>query len=54
MLVQINGNRYTLSPDYTMQTSAPAARAKDAWWSGENGRIVLKNRNGSVQGFIVK
>jgi hypothetical protein len=54
VVTQVSGNRYTLTPEYTMQVKAPAAHAKDAWWAGENGIIYLKNRDGSVQGFGVK
>jgi hypothetical protein len=54
VLIQISGNQYTLVPDYAMQSQAPAAHANDAWWQGTDGHIYLKNRNGSVQGFVVK
>lgn len=61
MVLTINGVGYALTPDYAMQTQAPAAHAQapaahsqDAWWQGADGHLYLKNRNGAVQAYTVK
>jgi hypothetical protein len=44
---------YTLVPDYTL-TSAPAQQAGRSWWSGADGKLYIRNADGTAQGFAVR
>ncbi len=46
------GKRYTLQPDYALGTP-PAAHAGQLWWA-EDGKVFLRNGDGSAQGFVVR
>jgi hypothetical protein len=44
---------YTLVPDYTL-TSIPAEQAGRGWWSGADGKLYIRNADGTAQGFAVR
>lgn len=47
------GKTFTLKPDYRL-TSAPTAQAGKDWWQDKDGKVYLRNGDGSVQGFMVR
>jgi hypothetical protein len=44
---------YTLVSDYTL-TGAPAEQAGRSWWSGADGKLYIRNADGTAQGFAVR
>lgn len=44
---------YTLVPDYTL-TGIPAEQAGKSWWNGADGKLYIRNADGTVQGFAVR
>jgi hypothetical protein len=44
---------YTLVPDYTL-TSIPAEQAGRSWWNGADGKLYIRNADGTAQGFAVR
>lgn len=47
------GKTYTLKPDYRL-TSAPTEQAGKDWWQDKDGKVLIRNGDGSVQGFAVR
>jgi hypothetical protein len=44
---------YTLVPDYTL-TSVPVEQAGRSWWNGADGKLYIRNADGTAQGFAVR
>lgn len=49
----LGGTTYTLVPDYTL-TTPPAEQAGRSWWSGTDGKLTIRNADGTAQGFAVR
>ncbi|MBS4096636.1 MAG: DUF1566 domain-containing protein [Sulfuricella sp.] len=47
------GRTYTLVPDCRLST-APSGQAGKDWWQGTDGKVFIRNGDGSVQGFSVR
>lgn len=50
---KLQGKSYTLAPDYSLPPT-PADKAGKEWWQGDDGKIFIRNRDGSAQGFAVR
>ena len=44
---------YTLVPDYTL-TTPPPQQAGRSWWNGADGKLYIRNADGTAQGFAVR
>jgi hypothetical protein len=44
---------YTLVPDYAL-TTPPPEQAGHSWWSGADGKLYIRNADGTAQGFAVR
>ncbi|HIJ80359.1 MAG TPA: DUF1566 domain-containing protein [Desulfuromonadales bacterium] len=53
VIVTLGGVTYTLIPDYTT-APAPTNHANEQIWRENDGRLMLRNGDGSVQGFTLR
>jgi len=47
---RVLGKTYTLTPDFNL-TSVPVDTAGRAWWQDADGKLYIRNLDGSAQGF---
>lgn len=50
---RLQGRSYTLAPDLGL-IQAPVDKDGKEWWQGDDGKIFIRNRDGSAQGFAVR